>query len=295
MSARRPQTSPQPFASPIAPPPWALSLVDGGDVSVAYGCVVLSSLGVSLATTAVADALALDADSLRAVVADAYKRLFAAADARNTPHVVRAWNFVPDLLAPFGEAGDRYMSFNAGRHAAMVERFGDALPQQVPSASGVGHASRDLSIHLLALDVPGVAIENPRQTPAYRYSARYGAIPPCFARATRVALPAGERLLVAGTAAIRGETTRHVGDLAAQLAMTLDNLRAVAGSSDDTLGRFESLRAYVPPMADADVVRRSLPAGAEVVAVPALCRADLLVEIEGVARGGDANRKEANA
>ena len=31
-------------------------------------------------------------------------------------------------------------------------------------------------------------MENPRQTPSYRYSERYGPSPPCFARATLAAL-----------------------------------------------------------------------------------------------------------
>ena len=32
-------------------------------------------------------------------------------------------------------------------------------------------------------------VENPRQIPAFRYSKRYGPIPPCFARATRIKTP----------------------------------------------------------------------------------------------------------
>ena len=49
-------------------------------------------------------------------------------------------------------------------------------PQQMP---------RDRSGHQTQNSAPGVAIENPRQTPSYHYSRRYGPRPPCFARATR--------------------------------------------------------------------------------------------------------------
>ena len=83
------------------------------------------------------------------------------------------------------------MVFNAGRFEALSDWFGGPgrLPDSLPAASAVGHDGDDFAVHCLLLSRPGVAVENPRQVPAFRYSARYGPRPPCFARATVVPDP----------------------------------------------------------------------------------------------------------
>ena len=284
-TASHPLAHAQPAASLLVPA-WVISLFAGAIEHRRAECDVQTIGGAWIASTTIAAAAGLSATQLRAAVGDAYARLF---DAIGAAHVVRAWNFVPDILAPMSDGGDRYMSFNAGRHDAFTARFGAAgLASSAPAATGVGHAGGALSIHVLATAAAGRSIDNPRQTPAHRYSPRFGPLPPCFARATRVVLPAGPRLLVAGTAAIRGEATRFANDFDAQLRLTIDNLLAVLPRDEcdraPTLDRFESLRVYAPPMADLDAVERVLPRGVvEIEPVAALCRADLLIEIEGVA------------
>src|SRR6187455_2321525 len=105
----------------------------------------------------------------------------------------------------------RYMVFNAGRFAALEELHGGRgeLERSVASATGVGHKGEDLHVHCLATRAGGRAVENPRQVPAYRYSTRYGPVPPCFARATEVASYGSRTLLVAGTSAVQGEDSTH--------------------------------------------------------------------------------------
>ncbi|MEM6454259.1 MAG: pteridine-dependent deoxygenase, partial [Acidobacteriota bacterium] len=147
----------------------------------------------------------------------------------------------------------------------------------------------------------GRPVENPRQRPAYRYSPRYGPLPPCFARATIVDAPstaAGNDdprawLLVGGTASVRGELSVHEGDLGAQLEETFHNLdhllRAAVAETGARGGRYVDLRVYhldpvaAPPLRAA--VHSAYPTleGLETVRAD-ICRRELLVEIEGVAR-----------
>jgi chorismate lyase/3-hydroxybenzoate synthase len=191
------------------------------------------------------------------------------------------------------------MHFNAGRFAAMCEWFGgaDRIPEFVPAASGVGHDGQDLIIRALALREPGVPIENPHQVPAFRYSRRYGPIPPCFARATRIESPQ-RALLIAGTAAITGEQSQFLGDLDRQLALTLENLRILiragspqVGPAIDPLQLMAFVRVYVARADDIAAVHAQLRTGVfgatsdciEFLRAD-LCRTDLLVEIEGVAK-----------
>jgi chorismate lyase/3-hydroxybenzoate synthase len=266
-------------------------------------------------TEQVDDGASLAADALEAAVAAAYRRLAArlAADAR---HPVRFWNFVPDIHADMGDGLDRYMVFNAGRFAAFREWFGPAatfdrptFSRHVPTASAVGLAPSaaggdPLVIHALATTTAGLPVENPRQVPAYSYSRRYGPLPPCFARATRIDEhhDSAPRLLVGGTASIVGEDSQH-RDVRRQTLETFENLahlvgraRAIAGANAhdgdaarDPLHAFTDLRVYIVRDTDADIVRELTAArfpGLDSVeyAKADLCRRELLVEIEGVAQ-----------
>lgn len=248
----------------LTPPAWAEEWVLAG--------------GATLRSRVVADAVDASAGELRGLVEDAYAQLLAEATSAGHRHVARMWNFIPDLHATLDNGEDRYMAFNAGRHDALNARFGDRLAQFVPAATGVGHASDDLVIWALATR-SSTPVENPLQTPSYRYSKQYGTLPPCFSRATRT--PCG--LLISGTAAIRGEDTRAAGDLAQQLALTFENLNAVAGGH-----AIASARAYVPPESDsAQVLAACKGRFGQLELVEAeLCRKNLLVEIEGIVTSG---------
>jgi enamine deaminase RidA (YjgF/YER057c/UK114 family) len=206
-------------------------------------------------------------------------------------HIVRIWNQMPGIHDSLDPDCDRYKHFNAGRFAAVCEWFGGAeqIPAHVPAASGIGHCGQKLVVHALATERAGIPLENPQQVPAFRYSRRYGPLPPCFSRATRVHGPRAS-LLIAGTAAITGEQSQHVGDLSKQLDLTLENLRILmraAGFNDaNLLARISSPRAYVSTLDHAAYVQQALReifAGETELFRADLCRPELLVEIEGLA------------
>ena len=305
----------QPYRNPAAalpvlaphPPAWLGTLVGrsrtetletGGLAVVVHTGEHFTHVHVEVAQ---ADAMAPD------VLADSVRRAYLlVADTLNQQrrHPVRFWNFVPNIHAPSGDGTDRYMVFNAGRFAACEHWHGspNAFDHTLAAASGVGILGSTLAIHGVAADSPGCPVENPRQVPAYRYSERYGPRPPCFARATRVTRPidANSWLFVAGTASIRGEDTAFVGDVVAQTTETFNNMDALLAASEEAHvtdrpghhdGRpahFASLRVYVVDPSDALTVQALVAARYPDVrdveyAQAELCRADLLVEVEGVA------------
>jgi enamine deaminase RidA (YjgF/YER057c/UK114 family) len=231
----------------------------------------------------------LGAERFTEIVAETY-RAIGAELTRQRRHAVRIWNFVPDIQGQV-DGVDRYHAFNTGRFRAYCDWFGDAqaFAASLPTASAVGVQGSDLSIHVLAADTPGRPLENPRQRPAYRYSRQYGLRPPCFSRATRI----DALLLMGGTASILGQDSQHGSDLDGQVRETLSNLAALIGAGGparrcDPLRSIRSLRVYVREARDAPDVRWLLdthvPEIADVeLAQAALCRPELLVEIEGVA------------
>ncbi|MEX2671490.1 MAG: hypothetical protein WD294_05200 [Phycisphaeraceae bacterium] len=208
---------------------------------------------------------------------------------------VRFWNYVPDIQQQDGGNLNRYMIFNAGRWGALAEWYGNdtAFGSNLAAATALDVRSKHLVVQVLAATEPGEPVENARQLPAYRYSARYGPLPPCFARATVVNDALMDRwMLVSGTASVVGEASRHPCDIHAQLRETFANLATLAAPAgttpEEAHGRYRSLRAYVTRKSDVPVVeaavRRTFHALEELEIVPAdLCRPELLVEIEGVA------------
>lgn len=251
-------------------------------------------------------ALAMDGPTFQQRVALTYQAVFEQLQHRAARNPVRFWAFVPGIHDDLGAGLDRYMVFNAGRYGAYSAHFGSPLSfgRSLPTASAVGVPGDALTLHCLAAEETGVPVENPRQIPAYRYSRRFGPRPPCFARATLLpGLTEGPLLLVGGTASIVGEESRHVGDLEAQANETFRNLAAVVASAaghrpsedaaaDDllpVLAAFRDLRVYHPRLDDREailaLVERRFPALGRLELLQAsLCRPELFIEIEGLAR-----------
>jgi chorismate lyase/3-hydroxybenzoate synthase len=295
---------------PPTPPGWVGRLVSGhqveGESSVRGGTILRTSesaeLGLVRAT--IPGAKHLPDRDFRVCVERAY---LAIGDLlRERGHVpLRFWNYVPGIRARGSGGLSRYEVFNVGRYLAYTTWYENArLGEHLAAASAVDHRGDDLAVHVLAGRRAGIPLENPRQTPAYRYSRRFGPLPPCFSRATIVSAPlrgGAPWAIVAGTSSIVGEDTRHAGDCEAQLEETLLNLahlsaafvgdlpRAELGAEDraSALARFRHLRVYVVRDADAARavarLRRACPEleGLEAFAAD-LCRDDLLVEVEGV-------------
>jgi chorismate lyase/3-hydroxybenzoate synthase len=328
----------QPGASALPAGPWRIAIPQGGlglpawvdrtigtvsDVSnAASGVVVRRGQGGVVLSAILANAERLSSEALEQTVESAYTGMaawFAREAAGHDLFPVRFWNFIPAIHEPMtrsvsrSPAGPgqppevtRYMVFNAGRFRAIEHwrtadaSIGPPLGAGIAAATGVGHSGPDLAIHCLALDRPGRAVENSRQVPAYRYSTRYGPLPPCFARGTVVETRAGRRLLVAGTASVRGEESVHTepGErrLAMQVEETLANLQAVVGEAAGACGpavagalaRLSDVRVYYPEVGgEARVASllegRFAPGGLVEFVRADICRPELLVEIEGVA------------
>ena len=217
----------------------------------------------------------------------AYLELFDTLRHVGCPHLLRLWNYVP-RINEVTHGLERYCQFNVGRQQAFIEASRDAF-EGAPAACAVGAGADTLAIRFLAARTPALPVENPRQVSAYRYSAAHGPRSPTFSRAALADAGTGRiALFVSGTASIVGEDSLHPGDPQAQLAETLRNLEAVI----EAAGRRCSTRfaladfhwvAYLRDPAQQGAIRAGLEAwaGPVVVVRSDICRAGLLVEIEG--------------
>lgn len=260
------------------PPAWAYELSDSAAFTLERICID--------------GAAEMDGPALQEATFSAYDALMSRLAEQGPWHPVRIWNFVPRILAAGGEGQDRYMRFNAGRHRAFCKRLGTGqFERMLPAASAVGYGGGSLIVHTMACRRPATCIANPRQQEPHRYSRRFGPLPPCFARAVLLENAGEKLLLVGGTASVRGEDSVHIGDVRAQLAETFENLSAVASQAwggDAPLAGYREVRVYYVRESDVAEVRHAvlsrLPQLTRVEFTQAeLCRADLLVEIEGIA------------
>lgn len=212
-----------------------------------------------------------------------YRQILSFTAQSDFPNLLRVWHYLPRINAGDGDQ-EHYRRFCIGRARAFEEcRY---APEQLPAGTGIGSRTGDeLLIYFIATRQPGHQIENPRQVSAFDYPRRYGPRQPLFSRATVWSDSRNTRLVVSGTASIVGHESRHSGDLQEQLAemwRNLDSLCTTAGA-----GQPEALRVYVRHTEDFPAIRAfvsaRVPADTAVVYLHAdICRAELLVEIEGV-------------
>jgi len=199
-------------------------------------------------------------------------------------HVLRIWNYL-DAINTGGGDDERYRRFCSGRARGMDGLFANGYP--AATAIGRRDGRRVLQLYWLAARIPGVPLENPRQLSAWRYPRRYGPVAPNFARAMRSPVE-NTQIYISGTAAIVGHASHHAGDCMAQLDETLENLHSLIIRHGDARGfaAHSTLKAYVRHEQDAlRVAARLLERVGTtplVILQGDICRAELLVEIDGV-------------
>ena len=221
-----------------------------------------------------------DAGDLEITARVTYARLIEEVRDAGFPYFVRMWNYVGGINA-FDAERERYQLFCAGRHDAFVAA-GYHHDVDLPSASAVGMPGRGLATYYLAAREPGVQVENPRQVAAYHYPPQYGVKSPSFSRATVWR----DQVFVSGTSSVVGHATMHHGDVVAQLEETLRNLETVLGRTGGTLANVTAAKTYLRHAADYDAVSQRLDGvfASNLFLEADICRKDLLLEIEAVAR-----------
>ncbi len=197
----------------------------------------------------------------------------------------RIWHFVPEInRVPHGGI-ENYRAFCKGRAIAFENHADIELHSKIPAASAVGTTGEHLSLVYLAGISHATHIENPRQTPAYKYPPKYGPKPPTFARATTVNYNGQPTLFISGTASILA--SESIGsNIESQLETTLNNLQIIEEQCPQHSGNKRRVRVYLRHQCDYDYVNAQLaknylgPNDEVFYLVAEICRKELLVEIE---------------
>lgn len=193
-------------------------------------------------------------------------------------HVARTWLYLDDILS-------WYPDFNCVRTQFFTER--GVFDRMVPASTGIGGsnpfgAAMIAGAYAVRAKSPAVkvqALPSPLQCPALDYGSS-------FSRAVEVQMPDLRRLMISGTAGIDPDgNTAHVGDVAAQTALTCDVVEAILVSRGMGWEDVTRATAYVRHADDAGVFERhrasaAIPPLPVIVAHNVICRQDLLFELE---------------
>ncbi|MFI8718243.1 pteridine-dependent deoxygenase [Stenotrophomonas sp. NPDC077464] len=287
-------------AAPCADPRWVqVPLVEQGParIEIWHGAApvqrgVREGVRWSANDTLLFGAIEIDEidDDIETAAADAYARMSGFLTDCGFPHLLRTWNYLDAVTEGDGDQ-ERYRRFCVGRVRGLRELDEAALP----AATCIGRFDgvRRLQVYWLAAREPGLPLENPRQVSAFRYPRQYGPQSPSFSRALLPPPATGLPLLQSGTAAIVGHVSQHTGSVAEQLEETLTNLQSLVDAArlqrpdlSATLGAGSLLKVYVRRAEDMPAVSArmaALPGRPSFVVLHAeVCRAELLVEIEGL-------------
>ena len=234
--------------------------------------------------------------TLDRLVYETYLRLFQYLNQLGYPHLFRMWNYIPRITQEEDDL-ERYRAFCLGRNRAFKETFKRST-SVMPAATGIAkNGTGRVDIYFLAhRNTQAIHLQNPRQTPAFRYPRRYGPRPPSFSRATYVPRERGRfELYVAGTASVVGSRSMYADDVRKQCDTTIENIALLIGRNNlknyniahsFALKDMDSIKIYYKRTCDLPVIReicekRFSPHSQKAYLHVDICRADLLVEIEG--------------
>jgi enamine deaminase RidA (YjgF/YER057c/UK114 family) len=196
--------------------------------------------------------------------------------------VARTWIFLDHIL-------DWYGTFNETRNRlfidrGLMQRMEQADAVRVPASTGMGvrpASASSVALELFAVSGPEGSVKRYAAAGKQRSAYEYGS---AFARAAEAHTPAGRTVFVSGTAAIDDAgATCHVGDIDAQIRMTIDNVLAVLRDTNCSPRSAVQAIAYCK---NVEVARRFEQQWAGeldwpwITVIGDVCRDDLLFEAE---------------
>lgn len=227
------------------------------------------------------------ATSIRKATTAAYHSFLGATERLGYEHLLRVWQFFPDIHCDEDDL-ERYQSFCLARHEAL-HTFGFNMRQNLPAASALGSSGEDLWLIFIAGNGTMLTLENPNQVSAFNYPPIYGPKSPSFSRAVRFKSPQHDLVFISGTASILGYETHAPEDTRRQCEITIDNLSTLLKTHNLKAlwrwGEQAAFKIYLRRAEDQALVKACLnpwlhPSSPVIWLEADICRRDLLLEIE---------------
>ncbi|MGL4852794.1 MAG: Rid family hydrolase [Phocaeicola sp.] len=205
-------------------------------------------------------------------------------------NIVRQWNYI-ERITDFDGSEQRYQMFNNARS----DFYQKALwTKGYPAATGIGMDLGGLLVDLDAVVLYDeahkiVPIDNKLQVAAHAYSAEVleeadnKKTTPKFERAKSIDMHEHRLIYISGTAAIRGEDSLRDMEIEEQTVVTMENIAQLIDDAPLVLLRVYLKEASFYAKAQ-EVLNRNYSHIPTLYTVADVCREELLIEIEGIAK-----------
>lgn len=219
-------------------------------------------------------------------------------------HVVRQWNYIPQILKNTKENNLLYQNYQLFNEIRQSYYSKYKQNRSYPAATGIGMDFGTMTIDFVAIksnDAKIVNINNPNQVNAYNYGQEVlvgsslietDKKTPLFERAKYLSSFDNAFIFISGTASIVGEKSLGLDDVIEQTNITIKNIFNLTSVENlklncSTESKLSYLRVYVKRREDMNTIIKVCKdhyGNIPTLFVKAdICRDDLLVEIEGEA------------
>lgn len=254
----------------------------------------------------------MGSDILQQTIAQQCKEIFdkldqiLIAEDLKVENIMRQWNYVEQITS-MNKGVQNYQSLNDER-THFYEK-GD-WSKGYPAATGIGTNCGGVVVDFDAAisdDVQVVTLDNELQVPAHDYSQNVllgledkkykERTTPKFERGKAFSSDSYTMSYISGTAAIRGEESIENMDINRQIVVTMENINYLVSAknlkkygvkADIGDPQYSALRVYLKNASDIDATRKYMekyyPETDLCYLLADVCRDELLIEIEGIAR-----------
>ncbi|MEL0101874.1 MAG: hypothetical protein VW837_00105 [Gammaproteobacteria bacterium] len=229
-------------------------------------------------------------DKLSEQIQKSYSNFFKIAN-ENEMQIVKIWHYIPELLKTYDHKKTNYSLLCESREIIYKKYYQD---QCYPAATVIGIEGKKILIYFIAAKCDIYeTIENKRQVSSYDYPQNIFLEKPMFSRAIKFSTKSFKynKLIISGTASIRGYESMHSEDISKQLEESLKNYKTFLDIDDNASN---ICRIYMSKKEKDNFnlinskLENCLGNNKFILLYGDICRTELLVEIEGISDVKDA-------
>lgn len=204
---------------------------------------------------------------------------------KNSMSIVKIWHYLPELLKSCPDKKTNYSLLCESREEVYRNFYRNS---DYPAATVIGIEGNKILIYFLAASCETYeVIENKRQVSSYNYPQNIFSEKPMFSRAVSFSFKGNlqKKIMISGTASIKGYQSVHKSDVAKQLDEALKNYKTFAKLDNNpsnicrvylTKYQTKNLSIIVKKLENFFGINQYVLLQGDI------CRSELLIEIEGI-------------
>ena len=224
-------------------------------------------------------------EELKSKISGVYENFFKLSK-ENKMQIVKIWHYLPQLLKKHSNGKTNYSLLCEARENIYRQYYNDI---EFPAATAIGIEGNKILIYFLAsLCKTYDAIENERQVSAYNYPQNIFLEKPMFSRAIKFSSQGytDKKIVISGTASIRGYKSMHEMEVIKQLDESIKNYKMFIEPDKNisNVSRVYLSKSQLFKYAEIiKILNKNFSENKYTLMQGELCRKELLVEIEGIA------------